>query len=79
MAKYGKVVRIHLGTRPNVAVASPEGFERILSSNRQITKVGKSKTCFHHLHIHEYIFSMRNILGQRLQVLDALAGHRPPN
>ena len=41
MAKYGKIVRIHLGTRPNVAVASPEGFEKILSSNRQITKVGK--------------------------------------
>ena len=37
--KYGKVARIHLGPRPNVIIASPEGFEKVLSSNKQITKV----------------------------------------
>ena len=52
MAKYGKVVRIHLGTRVNVAVASPDAFEKILSSNRQITKVG-NKIKLVYLHIHE--------------------------
>jgi len=36
--KYGKVARIHLGPRPNVIIASPEGFEKVLSSNKQITK-----------------------------------------
>ena len=38
--KYGPVVRIHLGTRPNLVIgSSPEAFEKILSSNKQITKV----------------------------------------
>jgi len=37
-AQYGGTLRIHLGTRANVAVTTPEGFEKILSSNRQITK-----------------------------------------
>ena len=38
--KYGQVGRIHIGTRPNVYVAScPEAYEKILSSNKQITKV----------------------------------------
>ena len=32
------MVRIHLGTRVNVGIASPEGFEKILSSNKQLTK-----------------------------------------
>ena len=39
MAKYGPAVRFHLGTRVNLAVSTPEAFEKILSSNKQITKV----------------------------------------
>jgi len=38
IAQYGKVFRIHLGTRPNLVVASPEAYEKILSSNKQISK-----------------------------------------
>ena len=38
--KYGQVGRLHIGTRPNVYVGScPEAYEKILSSNKQITKV----------------------------------------
>ena len=38
--KYGSVIRFHLGTRPNLLVgSSPEAFEKIMSSNKQITKV----------------------------------------
>ena len=38
--KYGQLGRIHIGTRPNVYVGScPEAYEKILSSNKQITKV----------------------------------------
>ena len=37
-AQYGGTLRIHLGTRANVAITTPEGFEKILSSSRQITK-----------------------------------------
>ena len=37
--KYGQLGRIHIGTRPNVYVGScPEAYEKILSSNKQITK-----------------------------------------
>ena len=40
MDKYeAKVLRIHLGPRVNAIIASPEGFEKVLSSNKQITKV----------------------------------------
>ena len=40
MDKYeAKVLRIHLGPRANAIIASPEGFEKVLSSNKQITKV----------------------------------------
>ena len=39
MAKYGPAVRFHLGTRVNLAVSTPDAFEKILSSNKQITKV----------------------------------------
>ena len=38
--KYGQLGRLHIGTRPNVYVGScPEAYEKILSSNKQITKV----------------------------------------
>jgi len=36
--KYGPVLRIHLGTRSNALVCTPEAFEKILSSNKHITK-----------------------------------------
>ena len=37
--KYGNVVRLFLGTRVNILVtASTEGYEKILSSSKQITK-----------------------------------------
>ena len=35
------MVRIHLGPRVNALVASPEGFEKVLSSNKQLSKVSK--------------------------------------
>ena len=31
-------VRVHLGSRPNVLIYEPEGFQKILSSSKQITK-----------------------------------------
>eukprot|EP00090_Calanus_glacialis_P028920 TRINITY_DN46369_c0_g1_i1.p1 TRINITY_DN46369_c0_g1~~TRINITY_DN46369_c0_g1_i1.p1 ORF type:complete len:512 (-),score=129.35 TRINITY_DN46369_c0_g1_i1:4-1539(-) len=37
-AKYGPVMRFHIGPRVNALVSSAEGFEKILSSNKQITK-----------------------------------------
>jgi hypothetical protein len=39
MKEQGPSVRIHLGFRPNLAISSPEAFEKILSSNTHITKV----------------------------------------
>nr|QGQ60785.1 CYP4C [Eurytemora pacifica] len=36
--QYGPIARFHLGSRVNLAVATPEAFEKILSSNKQITK-----------------------------------------
>ena len=42
--KYGQLGRLHIGTRPNVYVGScPEAYEKILSSNKQITKVDRYK------------------------------------
>ena len=38
MGVYGNVVRMHLGQRPNLIVACPDAYEKILSSNKQITK-----------------------------------------
>ena len=38
--KYeGDIFRVHLGSRANAIVTTPEGFEKVLSSNKQITKV----------------------------------------
>ena len=38
--KYGgNVLRFHLGPRANAVIFTPEGFEKVLSSNKQITKV----------------------------------------
>jgi len=36
--KFGPVIRIHLGSRPNVVTCSAEAFEKVLSSNKHITK-----------------------------------------
>jgi len=36
--QYGPNFRLHLGTRPNLVISSPEAYEKILSSNKQITK-----------------------------------------
>jgi len=38
MEKHGRIVRIHLGSRPNVAITSAQAFEKILSSNKHISK-----------------------------------------
>eukprot|EP00092_Neocalanus_flemingeri_P041348 GFUD01045022.1.p1 GENE.GFUD01045022.1~~GFUD01045022.1.p1 ORF type:complete len:502 (-),score=108.75 GFUD01045022.1:66-1571(-) len=35
---YGPILRMHLGTRPNVVVTTAEAYEKILSSNQHITK-----------------------------------------
>ena len=35
----GNVIRLHLGPRANAVITNPEGFEKVLSSNKQITKV----------------------------------------
>ena len=39
MKQYGPAVRFHLGLRVNLAISTPEAFEKILSSNKQLTKV----------------------------------------
>eukprot|EP00092_Neocalanus_flemingeri_P050507 GFUD01058405.1.p1 GENE.GFUD01058405.1~~GFUD01058405.1.p1 ORF type:complete len:344 (+),score=69.90 GFUD01058405.1:108-1139(+) len=36
--KFGPVMRVHLGPRANALVSSAEGYEKILSSSKQITK-----------------------------------------
>jgi len=36
--KYGSVFRLHLGPRANLIISEPEAFEKILSSNKHITK-----------------------------------------
>ena len=35
----GNVLRLHLGPRVNAVISTAEGFEKVLSSNKQITKV----------------------------------------
>ena len=35
----GNVLRLHIGPRVNAVITTPEGFEKVLSSNKQITKV----------------------------------------
>ena len=37
--QYGKSFRLHLGSRANLVVSSPEAYEKILSSNTQLNKV----------------------------------------
>jgi len=36
--KYGPIIRLHLGPRPNVVITTAEAFEKILNSNQHITK-----------------------------------------
>ena len=37
------VIRIHLGNRVNAFISSSEGFEKVLSSYKQITKVKRTQ------------------------------------
>ena len=37
--RHGNHLRIHLGPRANAMISTPEGFEKVLSSNKHITKV----------------------------------------
>ncbi len=59
MKEQGPSVRIHLGFRPNLAISSPEAFEKILSSNTHITKV---KNIFF-----KYCYKYRNKLMSALE------------
>ena len=43
VGKYGPIIRLHLGPRPNVVITTAEAFEKILNSNQHITKV---KACY---------------------------------
>ena len=43
--EYGNVVRFYIGTKPQIFLFGAEGFEKILSSSKHITK-GRVKTKF---------------------------------
>ena len=77
-AQYGGTLRIHLGTRANVAVTTPEGFEKILSSNRQITKGKDYKEAVKYLIVVAILQTIVSDLSC-VSVPDAVAGDRSPH